>query len=111
MYRDAQRAIGFRDQLSLEDVLADSDDRMCGLAGMLLEVQHQLIRYRYFLDFDRGRNGLFGRQPQATMQFAQIVCRGGRTHAAGTMLMQSTGHGATHSSHPVHSELMIVCMN
>ena len=41
------------------------------------------------------------------MEFAKVIGR--CTHVSGTMLMQSTGHGATQSSHPVHSLSMMVC--
>lgn len=34
----------------------------------------------------------------------------GRSSTIGSMVMQLTGHGATHSSQPVHSDAMTVCI-
>jgi len=47
-----------------------------------------------------GFNGITGYFHFQVLGFSGIGC----------MLMQSTGHGATHSSQPVHSAAMMVCI-
>jgi hypothetical protein len=43
VHRCTERSTGFRNQLPLEDVIADDDDRLCRIAGMLCNRQYQLF--------------------------------------------------------------------
>ena len=88
---------------------ADVEDRLRGITSVLRERQYELCRHRHFAYRHRRRFGLVCREPQATMEFAQVESR--RTHAAGCIWMQSTGQGSMQSSQPVHSAAITVCMS
>lgn len=109
VYRGAEFSIRFCDQLSFEYVVANAYHGLGWLPDVLLDREDQLRRDGYVQNWlSRGR--LFmPRQTQAAVQPAEII--GGCTHDNGLIVMQSTGQGATHSSQPVHSLAMTVCMN
>ena len=109
MHRCAEPAVRARDQLPFEYGLADVDDRLGRIAGMLGERQHELGGNRDVPDGRGGRFLLVRRKPQAAVQLAEVVGRS--AHERACMLMQSTGQGAIQSSQPVHSAAITVCIS
>ena len=84
-----------------DEYLADADDGIRRIPGVLRDRQHELRRNGHLPDRPGGRLPLVAGQSQSAVQIAEIECRG--AHASTLMLIQSTGHGATHNSQPVHS--------
>ena len=110
MYGGAQCSFRIRHELAPENALADANDGLRLLPDVLGERQNEVggdwrDEYR-----GCGRLCLLGRQAQATVQLAEVVCRCALTHGLVTMAMQSTGQTGRHSSQPVHSAAMTVCM-
>ena len=109
MHRCADFAVGFRNELSFLDAISDENNWLRGRTHVLLDRQYEPRRNRSILDQFCGCLALVCGKAQASMQLAQVVGR--RCHDNGLIVMQSTGQGATHSSQPVHSLSMTVCMN
>jgi len=76
---------------------------------VLGEWQNKLRWNGQNLDFLGCRYSFSAFQAQPAMKFSEVECR--RSHAADTIVMQSTGHGARQSSQPVHSDAIMVCIN
>ena len=109
MYRSSQAAIGVCNELSFQYIFANTDDWLRRVADVLGQWQNQLIGNGCSQNLPRRCNGFFRRQSQSAVKFSQVVgCS--RTHRTISRLMQSTGHGGRHSSQPVHSEAMTVCI-
>ena len=110
MYGRAQYSFRLRNELAPENALADANDGFRLLPHVLGERQYEVGGYRRHEYRRRGRLGLLGRQAQAAVQLAEVVCCCALTHGLVTMAMQSTGQTGRHSSQPVHSVVITVCM-
>ena len=111
MHRCAEGAGRLCEELAPEDAFARPDERLGRFADMLVEGQDQLPGKRRRLYRQPGRLRLVSVEAQTAMQFAEIVCRGGARHYDASIVMQSTGHGVTHNSQPVHSCAITVCIS
>lgn len=109
MHGRAHFAVGFGYELTFEDTVTHADNRLRRFTDVLLDRQDELGGNRQLHDRLAGRYVLVRWQSQAAVEFAQIIGR--RAHDRALIVMQSTGQGATQSSHPVHSLAMTVCMN
>ena len=109
MYRRAETGGMSGNQLSFQNPLTNTHDGLCRIADVLGEGQHDLRRHWHDFEATAGRIGLVRIQAEAAMQLAKVV--GCRCHAMRLRSMQSTGQGAMHSSQPVHSDSMTVCMS
>src|SRR5690606_29153128 len=124
MHRGAQKAFGLADALALQHFLADLDHAGGRGARTLAQRHDQPRRERRALDGGAGGFVLVGVGLDAAVELEQspdhaafLISTTGYFHfqvctfsATGVMLMQSTGQGAMHSSHPVHSGDTTVCI-
>ena len=111
MHGCTEHAGRLRQQLTLEDAFACVDERLRRFADVLVDRENQLCGQWWRLDRQSGRLRLVGVEAQSAMQPAEIVCRGRARHYDASIEMQSTGHGATHNSQPVHSCAITVCIS
>jgi len=111
MYRCTDCARRLCQQLAPEDAFPCVDEGLGRFAGMLVQRQDELPRQWWRLYRQPGRLLFVRVEAQTAMQFAEIVSRGGAGHYDASIEMQSTGHGATQSSQPVHSCAITVCIS
>jgi hypothetical protein len=105
----AHFTVGFGNKLSFQDAVTNSNNRLRRFANVLFNWQDELCGNWYVLNWFCRRLALMAWQAQAAMELAEVIGR--CAHDRGLIAMQSTGQGATHSSQPVHSLAITVCMN